>query len=102
VATLDLIAPGASPSDVMRGLAAAGDIVRTSGLSPEVLRAAKFAVEQQGADRLALPDGSWHFRAAALFDEAQAAAMAACFGGRPPSEGSHLAIVDSKGPSSFL
>lgn len=101
MATLDLIAPGASASDILRGLAAAGDVVRASGLSPEVLRAAKSALERRSAGRLALAQTSWHFRAAAVFDEAQAAALAACFGQARPSEGSRLVIVDSKRPSRF-
>ena len=100
--TLDLNAPGATPIQIVRGLAAAGDVIRSSGLSPEFVQAGHLCVVECRAGKRRLGDDSWHWRAAAVFEAAQDAALRACFGDRAAPAGSALMIVDSKGPATFL
>ena len=100
--TLDLNAPDATPLQVARGLAAAGDVIRDSGMEPEFVEAGRLVVAEHLAGRLQLPADSWHWRAARVFDEAQQAALGACFGDQAPPAGSELLIVKSKGPASYL
>lgn len=99
MATLDLIAPDASPADIARGLAAAGDVIRASGMSLEFVHAGRTLAQEHRAGRHELPPTSWHWRADEVFVEAQEAALLACFGTRPRASGSELLVVKSKGPA---
>ena len=100
--TLDLHAPGATEEQIIAGLAAAGDVIRLSGMSPDFIAAGCHLVAEHLAGRHRLPDDAWHWRAATIFKEARSAALQACFQGRPAPPGSELLIVESKGPASFL
>lgn len=100
--TLDLLAEGATQEAIIRGLTAAGDVIRRSGMSTDFVQAGRLAVEEHHAGRVRLPQGSWHWIALRVFEEAQRAALDACFAGCAPSAGSRLLIVESKGPASFL
>ncbi len=100
--TLDLNAPDATPLQVARGLSAAGDVIRDSGMAPEFVEAGRLLVAEHRAGRHQLPADSWHWRAARVFEEAQLAALRACFGDEAPPPGSELLIVKSKGPASYL
>lgn len=102
MSTLDLLAPGANAADIARGLVAAGDVIRASGMSPEIVRAGRHVVVEHYAGRLELPDQSWHWRAADIFEHAERAALAACFGSKLPPPGSQLLIVKSAGQASLL
>ncbi len=102
MATLDLMAPGAGPAEIAQGLAAAGDVIRASGMGLEFIHAGRLLAEEHRAGRHALPSTSWHWRANAVFLEAQEAALRACFGTGEPPSGAELLIVTSKGPASFL
>ncbi len=102
MSTLDLKAPGASPSQLARGLAAAGDVIRASGMSAEFVQAGHLLVLEQRAGKRELPADTWHWRAAEIFDQAQSAALRACFGDATPPQGSELLLVKGKGPASFL
>ncbi len=100
--TLDLKAPGASPSEISSGLAAAGDVTRVSGMAAEFVHAGWLLVLEHRAGRHVLDASSWHWRAAEVFEAAQAAALGACFGDRQPPVGSQLLMVKGVGPASFL
>lgn len=97
MATLNLTAPDASFADVSRGLVAAGDVLRASGLSAEFVEAGRVTVMAHHAGRQALADGSWHWRAAMVFAEAEEAAFTACYGARARVEGCRLLIVRNDG-----
>lgn len=100
--TLDLKAPGATPLQVARGLAAAGDVLRESGMAPEFVQAGCRQVEAHRGGRQHLPPDAWHWRAAEIFERAQRAAIRACYGVNPDAPAdSELMIVQSKGPASF-
>jgi hypothetical protein len=100
--TLDLHAPGATELQVIQALAAAGDVIRRSGMSPEFVAAGRRIVDEHRAGRYRLAEDAWHWRAAEIFDEAQKAALDACFRDGPVPAGGALLIVDSKRPASFL
>ncbi len=93
MATLNLNAPDASFEDVSRGLVAAGDVLRASGFSAEVVEAGRVTVLAHHAGEHALGDDSWHWRAAKVFADAQEAALTACYGTRVRAEGCQLQIV---------
>lgn len=100
--TLDLNAPAATAQQVLRGLADAGDVIRSSGMLPDFVQAGHLLVAEHHAGKRTLAADSWHWRAARIFDEAQLAAMHACFGNQVPPPGSGLLIVQSKGHASLL
>lgn len=102
MSTLDLIAPGATPANLSRGLTAAGDVIRTSGMLPEIVDAGRHLVCEHRAGRFALPAESWHWRAAQVFEDAQQATLQACFSLGAIAEGSELLIVKCHGPASLL
>ena len=93
MATLNLNAPGASHEDVSRGLVAAGDVLRASGLSVEFVQAARATVAAHHAGTRLLSESSWHWRADRVFVDAQEAALAACYGTRARGDGCELLIV---------
>ena len=97
MATLKLNAPDASFEDVSRGLVAAGDVLRAAGLSAEFVEAGHRTVLAHHAGEHQLSEGSWHWRAAQVFAQAQEAALTACYGTRTCAEGSHLRIVRNDG-----
>ena len=97
MATLNLNAPDASVEEVSRGLVAAGDVLRASGLSAEFVEAGRSTVLAHHSGRHELGEGSWHWRAAKVFVDAQEAALAACYGARKRASGSALSIIRGDG-----
>ena len=97
MATLNLNAPDASFDDVSRGLVAAGDVLRASGMPVEHVEAGRAVVMAHHAGRHSISDESWHWRAAKVFADAEEAALTACYGARARVEGSRLLIVRNDG-----
>lgn len=87
MAKLDLSFPGASPEQLNRGLAAAGDVVRASGFSLiELYTAHAAAVEGR------LSPTSWQTAAEDIFRLAEIGAFAAC-SDQPAPPGAVLRII---------
>jgi hypothetical protein len=82
MATVDLIYPGASPEQLIRGLAAAGDILRNCRYSIEQL---KVVWDLRDTLRRGEP-ADWRFDALLVCEEVQAAAFAACADGSAPPD----------------
>ncbi len=97
MATLNLHAPDASVEEVSRGLVAAGDVLRASGFSAEFVEAGRATVLAHHAGRHELSEGSWHWRAAQVFVDAEEAALSACYGTRERAHGSALVIIKVDG-----
>ena len=102
MATLNLNAPGASPEDVSRGLIAAGNVLRASGLTVEFIEAGRASVAAHHAGTQRLHEISWHWRAAQVFADAQEAALAACYGANARGVGCALVIVVTQASESLL
>jgi len=93
MAALALNAPDASDEEVSRGLIAAGDVLRASGLPSEFVAAGRSTILAHREGRHAIEEGSWHWRASEVFELAQEAALVACYGTRTRADGSGLRIV---------
>ncbi len=102
MATLNLNAPGASHDELSRGLIAAADVLRSSGLAVEFVEAGRASVAAHHAGTHRLHEISWHWRAAQVFADAQEAALAACYGTNARAAGCELLIVTSHVRDSFL
>lgn len=87
MATVDLFFPGATSEQLIRGLTAAGEILREAPFTIEQL---EVAWHLRGAG-FEWPPDDWRSRAVQVCERAQAAAFAAC-SPTPPPPGSCLLI----------